>query len=129
MPAIAPIEVTGITPNMTFDPQRIDGPLASFVDSSTGISIGMPKLTSSLVLPSKKSKYARVRVRLVIPTLETPAYEGAAPVLAFENFADITFSLHERSDETQRTAIHAAMVEVLGDANVAAQVQTLASFY
>lgn len=129
MPAIAPIEVTGITPNLTFDPQRIDGPVSSFVDTTSGVSLGMPKLTSSLVLPSKKSKYARVRVRLVIPTLETPPYEGAAPQLAYENFADITFSLHERASATERTAIHGAIVEILGDAAVAAQVQDLSSFY
>lgn len=110
MAAIAPMILT----DLTLDPQKIDGDIAHFLSNDwSDQHIGKPRFTASIVAPSKKSKYTRVRMRLVIPVLEPVVTVGSAPVLAYENFADVTFTVHERANLANRTELSSIFREAL----------------
>lgn len=125
MPAILAVSIgnTGATPptpadpaiDLLYSPQSIQGNLASFADIRGGIPVGFPRLTASLVRPSKGNRNTRVRFRVVQPVLEPVVNVGEAPVLAFENYADITFTMHERSTAIQRATLCFIINGLLGD--------------
>lgn len=130
MSAIVPISLTNVAPafNFQLDPQSINGGLASYLDTSGGVPLGYPKLTASLTRPSKGSKYTRVRIRLALPVLNA-AVAGQAQTLAYENFADITYTFSESSSLEDRQIVRTALEQILADVTILAMVDDLQQLY
>jgi len=131
MSAIIPIAVTEVTPTigLVLNPQQIQGNLATYYDTSGGVPLGFPRLTASLTRPGKGNKYSRVRVRLAIPVLEPVVNVGDAPVLGYENFADITFTFSDRSTLLQRQVMNLAFADILADTTIKALIEDLEMLY
>lgn len=130
MSAIVPISLTSVTPafDYQFNPQEINGGISTYLDTVGGIPLGYPRLTASLTRPSKGNKYSRARVRMVVPTLNTPV-TGVAPSLAYENFGDVTFTFSELSSLAEREAFKAAFIAALNDVTIQALTVDLEQLY
>lgn len=75
MPAIADValEDAAVSPvEFTWEPDRIDGPLATWFEKTrfSGVAAGFSPLTISLTRPSATSKVTKVRCKLVVPYLD-----------------------------------------------------------
>lgn len=118
----------------TFAPVGINGPVASYADRASGISVGYPRLTASLVVPSKGSKLYKARFKLVLPVLEnitnsTMSGVLPAPTKAYDLTADLQFIMPERSTLQDRKNIMALAKNLLADAVATALVETNANIY
>lgn len=128
MSAIAPVVLQdeATVPNTyTFNPQSISGNLATYLDQTSGIPLAYNKLTTSLSRPSKTTKFSKVRIRMVFPELEPIVTEGDAPVHAFDNFADVTFSFHERATLAQRQKVRSVFQHLIQSLDATALVDDL----
>jgi len=118
----------------TFAPGSLNGPLATYADRVSGISVGFPIVTSSLIIPNKASKAYKARFKIVWPILETisnSTFSGIAPAptKAYDLTFDGTFLLPERSTLQNRKDIRKLAKELLDHATVIAMVEGLESVY
>lgn len=97
--------------DIILEPQGVQGNLATYLGTSVAIPAGSPRLTASLVRSSAKTKYNRVRVRYVAPTIVelTPGKFS----VSHQNVADMTFSLSELASTTERSNFVLAMSALL----------------
>lgn len=118
MSQMAPIQLFTTVPadatNYILKPQGVQGNMATYLATAEAIPVGQPRLTVSLTRASPKSKYSRVRIRYVVPTLKLDA--NNQQVLSHQNFADLTFTFAENSTETERVNIATAMEVLLAGA-------------
>lgn len=112
--------------DFVFDPQQINGNVASFMDTTTGIPAQFPKLTASLVRSSKKSRNNRVRVRLEVPVVQTV---GGVTTYQHTNFADITFTTHENATLAERQAVVQGIALLLATPELVALSENLEMLY
>jgi len=137
MPALATVNLTdaAATPVVhAFVPQSLTGPLATYADQSGGIAVGYPKLTIQVVPPSKTSRLNKVRMKLVLPVLETisnSTFSGIAPAptKAYDMTADVQFFLPERSTLQNRKDLRAMLLDLMGEAVTTSVVETQESIY
>lgn len=95
----------------TLNPEGINPQgIASWVDRSSGIAIGYPRLTMSVRPPLKASRVYKVTVKLVLPTLEqtspsTMTGIQPAPTKAYDCACLMEFFLPERSTLLERQTL------------------------
>lgn len=129
MPAISQFTIyDGATTPLAhaFDPVGIRGEIASYEDRATGVSIGYPTTTLSVVKPSKTSKLCKVRVKIVLPVMEvlsnnTMSGINPAPTKAFDLTFDGVFILPQRAGVQNRKDILALMRSFFDSANTTTQ--------
>lgn len=96
----------------TFDPEgKNPQGVTSWVDRSSGIAQGMPRLTLQVRPPVKASRIFKVTAKLVRPTMETVTASTAtgiapAPTKAYDCTAMVEFFLPERSSLAEREALY-----------------------
>lgn len=123
MPAISNLTLADgqATPaNHTFAVKSIVGRLATYEERSAGVSAGYKPLTISTT-ESAASVYRRVRIKIVDPVLEAVSgvnSQGYTPAAkeAYNNYVNIEFVLHERSNLQNRKDILAYAKSILGSA-------------
>lgn len=118
----------------TFAPLSVTGPLAIYEDRAGGISVGFPRISLSVLPPSKTSRLTKVRAKLVYPVLEvvnSSTYSGItpAPTKAYDVTADLTFFMPERSTLQQRKNLNALFKNFLANAAWTAVVENLEAVY
>lgn len=118
----------------TFAPKTLIGSDAKYVDRSSGITLGYPEITVMSSMPSKTSKLAKTRLKIVLPVMEVvnaATYNGItpAPTKAYDMTFDCTFFAHERSTLQDRKHILAFARNFLADALVTALVQNQETIY
>jgi len=129
-----------ITPSDANDVEHVFAPLtligneAKFVDRATGITVGYPVITVQTSQPSKTSRLSKVRVKVVMPVLETvnaSTYNGItpAPTKAFDLTFDAMFFLPERSNLSQRKDLLAIVRGVIDGELAATLVETQETIY
>lgn len=126
MPAIAQLSLADSVPvTRVYNPDRIDGGLATFIDRDTnnGIIAGVSPLTMSLQRPSKTSKLTKSRVKIVLPRL------NADNTLARSLTADVNFLLPESSTDQERGDLLALLISTLQTTEVSALVVNNESLY
>lgn len=114
MPAVAAITINDgqATPVAhTFDPTGPDTNGAfSYVDNSSGVALGFPRITLSKSDPRGNSSVYRVKGRFEIPVLETanganPEGYTPGPAVAYTVRGNMEFLLPQRSDTDERKDI------------------------
>lgn len=129
MPQISTITVVGDgAVSYAFVPVGIAGPLATFqerVTSGSGLAASFPQLTASLNRPSKTSRNTKVRLKLVLPVMDTVDVTK----VNHSNSADISFLLPDTSTSAERSNLLTLMSAALADAAVVAMVQDQDSLY
>jgi hypothetical protein len=86
-------------------------------------------LTVSLHRPSKTSRIAKVRVKLVEPVAALDAVGVPTAAKSHENTADITFLFSEKSTELERAALELHLREILGNGDIQSVFRQLKSMY
>lgn len=137
MPAFGPIVIKdAATPPVahTFSPVQISGNVASYADRLSGVAVGYPHITASMVRPSKTSRLTKVRLRCVMPVLETLGTNTVTgivpqPTKAYDVTADLTFILPERSGLQHRQDILAFAKGMLNDAVLSQLILTNETIY
>lgn len=135
MSAIAAVKVSGklnhalarlttdaaVGVDSTLNPEGIN-PLgiASWVDRSGGIAIGMPRLTMSVRPPTKASRVYKVTAKLVLPTLEQTSASTMtgiqpAPTKAYDCSCIMEFFLPERSTQLERETLFSRAASLFAD--------------
>jgi len=117
-----------------FAPLTLIGNEAKFVDRATGITVGYPVITVQTSQPSKTSRLSKVRMKVVMPILETvnaSTYNGItpAPTKAFDLTFDAMFFLPERSNLSQRKDLLAIVRGVIDGELAATLVETQETIY
>lgn len=117
----------------SFAPRDIKGSLATFEDRASGVMLGFPVLTVGITRPSKGQTQTKVRVKIVVPVLETvgTVYVGntPAPVKAYDTGFDGTFFLPTRAGAQDRKDILAYVKNFLATSFCSAIVVDLESVY
>lgn len=125
MAAIASLTLTdaAATPvNHTFVPQDCTSDLATWNETASGISIGMPQFTFSLKL-GQNGQANKISGKLVIPTLETVSGQDASgyvavPQLAYQCIGKFELTLPARATLQNRKDLRAMIQDALSDAVV-----------
>jgi len=131
MPAIASITINdGATTPVahTFTPSGIEGVVAKYDDRSGGVAVGYPKISISSALPGKTSRNYKVRVKVVLPVLETQSGSASngfapAPTKAYDLIYDGTFTCPERSTLQNRKDIFAFVKNLFAQTVMTSTVQ------
>lgn len=118
----------------TFAQKTLIGTEATYVDRIGGITVGYPTLTVNSMPPTKTSRLAKVRVKMVMPVLEVvnaSTYNGItpAPTKAYDLTFDGMFFLPERCTLAQRKDILAFAKNVLSNALLTSLVETQETIY
>lgn len=118
----------------TFGPVNLVGNAANFADRSGGISVGYPTILISHSVPSKTSRLYKVRLKLVVPTLETISNStmsgiAPAPTKAYDSTVDMMFFMPERSALADRKNILAYAKNLLSHATVIAVIENNENVY
>lgn len=137
MPALAVVNLTdaAATPVVhAFTPQSLTGNMAQYADLSGGIAVGYPKLTITVIPPSKTSRLNKVRMKLVLPVLETisnSTFSGIAPAptRAYDMTAEGLFFCPERSTLQNRKDIRAMFLDLIGEALTTSLIETQEALY
>lgn len=103
--------------NKTFAPKDCTSQLASWSDRSSGISIGQPMITQSMVETPTANK---VVVKITVPVLETTSTDGvagyvAAPKVAYTLLGKVELLLPFRSTLQNRKDIQAFVKNYLSN--------------
>lgn len=118
----------------TFAPRTLIGSEAKYVDRSSGITLGYPEITVMSSMPSKTSKLAKTRIKIVVPVMEVlnaATYNGItpAPTRAYDMTFDCTFFAPERSTLQDRKHILAFAKNTLAQSLITSLVETQESIY
>lgn len=118
----------------TFAQKTLIGTEATYVDRVSGITVGYPTLTVNSMPPTKTSRLAKVRVKMVLPVLEVvnaSTYNGItpAPTKAYDLTFDGMFFLPERCTLAQRKDILAYAKNILSNALLTTLVETQETIY
>lgn len=118
----------------TFGPNVLNNELASYQDRSSGISLGYPVLTVTASDPKSPNGVSKVRMKVVVPILETATGTSTggfapAPTKAYDLTYDGTFFLPARATLAQRKDIRAYAQNLLANAITTALVETQEKVY
>lgn len=118
----------------TFSQKTLIGTEASYSDRVGGITVGYPTILANSMPPTKTSRLAKVRVKVVLPVMEVvnaSTYNGItpAPTKAFDLTFDGIFFLPERCTLAQRKDILAYAKNLLSNALLTALVETQETIY
>lgn len=130
---IATINLTdaAVTPVVhAFNPTKVDGDTGHLVNRAPGVHIGYEGLHIRVTPPTGNELYARVSVKLVLPTLEVTAGSTgsglqAAATKAYDNYIEVIGRFHKRSTQQERKNALAMMVDALQEAIIVAAVHDL----
>ncbi|UUW21312.1 MAG: hypothetical protein [Sanya fiers-like virus 20] len=91
----------------TFGPAGVSNNVAKWYDRSGGITLGYPQLTLSVSEATKARPTNKIRVQVIVPTLEVTSPSTAsgiqpAPTLAYNSVVDLTMVFHIRSTLQER---------------------------
>lgn len=104
--------------NKTFSSRGIKGDTALYLDVSSGVGLGLPKLLISYNQSPGTNGATRVKARISLPVMEviSGADGGYTPVpkVAFEVFGKIEFTLPNRASAQNRKDILAFAKNLLG---------------
>lgn len=125
MAAIANITLTdaaGTPVNHTFVPQDCTSELATWANTVSGISIGMPEFTFSMKL-GRNGQANKITGKLSMPTLETISGQDASgyvavPSLAYTCIGKFELILPARATLQNRKDVRAMIQDALSDAIV-----------
>lgn len=117
-----------------FDPAGILLDTANYENRISGILVGYELLSIRVVRTKNPNGYSRVVLKYVLPTLETTAGNTgsgiqAAPMVAFNDFVDITYRTHARSITQGRKNARLLSANLLGHAAVVAAWDKLEPIY
>lgn len=137
MPAFAAITLNDgqATPvSHSFDPNKIIGSTADYQDRSGGIPLGYPQVILTPIEAPKGSQLNKVRVQVIVPTLETATGStsgGFAPVptKAFECRFDGVFILPVRASLANRKDLLAFTKNLMAHSVITALVETQDKVY
>lgn len=118
----------------TFAQKTLIGTEATYVDRSSGITVGYPTVVVNSMPPTKTSRLSKVRMKVVLPVLEVvnaSTYNGItpAPTKAYDLTFDAMFFLPERCTLAQRKDILAYAKNLLANALTTALVETQETIY
>lgn len=104
--------------NKTFAPKDCTPQLATWSDRSSGISIGQPHLTLSVIESATVNK---ISGKIMLPVLETTSTDGvagyvAAPKVAYQSMAKFELILPHRASLQNRKDTLAFLKNFLGNA-------------
>lgn len=122
-------DAAGTPVNHTYTPQGASPELATWLDTSGGVSIGMPEFQFSLRLGKTPNVANRIVGKLSMPILETISGENASgyvavPSLAFTAIGKFELVLPQRMTLQQRKDIRAMIQDALSDAIVTSAITT-----
>lgn len=118
----------------TFAQKTLIGTEATYVDRISGITVGYPSIVVNSMPPTKTSRLAKVRMKVVMPVLEVvnaSTYNGItpAPTKAYDLTFDAMFFLPERCTLAQRKDILAFAKNLLANALTTSLVETQETIY
>lgn len=118
----------------TFAQKTLIGTEATYVDRSSGITIGYPTVIANSMPPTRTSRLSKVRLKVVLPVMEVvnaSTYNGItpAPTKAYDLTFDGMFFLPERCTLAQRKDILAYAKNLLSNALTTALVETQETVY
>lgn len=118
----------------TFAQKTLIGTEATYVDRSSGITVGYPTVVVNSMPPTKTSRLSKVRIKVVLPVLEVvnaSTYNGItpAPTKAYDLTFDAMFFLPERCTLAQRKDILAYAKNLLANALTTSLVETQETIY
>lgn len=130
--AVSDGEATPVT--HTFDPLRIDGDVAYYVNRAPGYAVGFERLSLSVAPPTKQSRLYKVRLRAGFPVMEVPVtatYSGIAPApsKAFEHGFDLVLFCPERGTLQQRKNMRYLLGNVLVNSQIISAIDSLANVW
>lgn len=106
----------------TFLPRGADMALAKYVDTSGGISIGMPTLTIGNKVTEGANGTYRTEARLTLPILEVISGDAGgytpAPKVAYKMFAKVELIAPNRSTLQNRKDLRALVANLLDHATI-----------
>jgi len=116
--------------NRVYYPTEMTGKVLNYVDRTQAIAAGQNKLSVSQVASSASSPTYKVKWKLVNPVLAQSSPSTAsgiqpAPQVAYTNLATIDFVLHERATAQERKDLLAQLRDLIGEAIVTNQVESL----
>lgn len=118
----------------TFSQKTLIGTEATYVDRSSGITVGYPTVIANSMPPTKTSRLSKVRLKVVLPVMEVvtaSTYNGItpAPTKAYDLTFDAMFFLPERCTLAQRKDILAYAKNLLANALTTSLVETQETIY
>lgn len=115
-----------------FNPTKIDSNgVATFVERVSGVPVGMPTITWSVRAPTKASPTYKVTGKLVMPKVVTVTGSDGKSITSvdYENLANLSFVLSERSSKQERKNIRVLISNALVNASIVPSVDDLESFW
>lgn len=130
MPQLDPIEITvdGSTEPLTFEPLTLANNLATFADESGSAPTLNKVFTVSVQRPSKTSKVAKVRIKLVVPVAKVVGGVATSDK-DHENSFDITFLSAANATEVERAAIIDLLQSFLYKPDILAAITGVRPYY
>lgn len=120
--------------NHVFSPLKTEGNVLHWRDRTQSVAVGQARLTCSQRVADKNARTYKVVWRLEAPVLATTAPTTTtgiqpAPVAAYTNLSNIEFVLHERATAQDRQDLLAQVRDLLSEAILTAQINTLDFIY
>lgn len=115
-----------------FNPTKIDSNgVAAFQERTSGVPVGMPAITLSVRAPTKGSPTYKVTGKLVIPKVVTVTGSDGKSITSvdYENLANFSFVLSERSTKQERVNIRTLVSNALKNVSIAPTIDDLESFW
>lgn len=115
-----------------FNPSKIDSNgVATFQERVNGVPVGMPTITWSVRAPTKGSPTYKVQGKLVMPKVVTVTGSDGKSVTSvdYENLANVSFVLSERSTKQERKDARVLISNALVNASIIPTVDDLESFW
>jgi hypothetical protein len=98
--------------NHTFTAKGVRNAVAKWKDQVGGVVAGMPVITFSLRESTSAAPMTKVTMKVRCPVLETdPSF--LVPTVAYENFANIEFAVHQRCTLAERKDLLAYVKNLL----------------
>jgi len=133
MPAIAAITLTDDnTTDHVFKPQKIEGGIAFYKDTTGGVPAGFSTLTISQQEPSNKGSVYRIKIALAVPKIDDVTVSGGSvsevSVVRTSRFNG-EFLIPIQSELVEREDLVAMVRDLMSDAVIDAVVEQLESIY
>ena len=131
MPALANItandgETTPVA--HTFKPQRIEGNVATFVES-TGVPLADKRISVSVSRTADKNR-GKISFRLAWPIVADQTINGVvSPLIVRTAYVDVTVSTDQTSSKQERKNARVLLKNILESSSLATVIDELESYY